>query len=377
MSSRYDDIIQIGGKPALLFIPDISGFTKFIHNTDVIHSTHIISELIELIIDSVALDLKAIEIEGDAVFFYREGPPPTWPELQEMTFTVFTIFKKQLKRYETDRVCSCGACTTANELTLKFFIHYGPVLFREIRGLNSLMGPDVTVAHRLMKNDVPSDEYILVTDDVLAAIEKNHGLPEEARSLSSGEASYESIGEVRYRFLEFDVNQLDLSLKQEKRKVKLSDAPLTVERTIRAPLERIRRNFLTLGFKKHWQPSIDIKYDDTKISRVGTPHICVTPLGDVNFETYDVKDGNDSFSFSEFAEGAKVVPPSYTIFSVSPTDEEGVYKISQESHIQPGKWIQNVFIRFLKGKFLQTSTEGLDKFIELTEKDEIEVEAYI
>ena len=35
----------------LLFIPDISGFTQFITSTEISHSHHIITELINLIID--------------------------------------------------------------------------------------------------------------------------------------------------------------------------------------------------------------------------------------------------------------------------------------------------------------------------------------
>jgi len=53
---------------ALFFIPDISGYTKFINETEINHSTHIITELLEIIISSNILDLKVSEIEGDAVF---------------------------------------------------------------------------------------------------------------------------------------------------------------------------------------------------------------------------------------------------------------------------------------------------------------------
>ena len=53
---------------SLLFVPDITGFTKFVNNTEIDHSQHIISELLENIIDSNQLDLEVSEIEGDAVF---------------------------------------------------------------------------------------------------------------------------------------------------------------------------------------------------------------------------------------------------------------------------------------------------------------------
>ena len=40
-------------KPALLFIPDISGFTQFVKATDVAHSQHIIEELLEKLIEQM------------------------------------------------------------------------------------------------------------------------------------------------------------------------------------------------------------------------------------------------------------------------------------------------------------------------------------
>ena len=35
-----------------IFIPDITGFTSFVNQTEIEHSQHIISELLEVIIDS-------------------------------------------------------------------------------------------------------------------------------------------------------------------------------------------------------------------------------------------------------------------------------------------------------------------------------------
>ena len=58
-------------QPALLFMPDISGFTQFVSETEVLHSQHIVQELLEIIIDSNHLNLQVSEIEGDAIFFYR------------------------------------------------------------------------------------------------------------------------------------------------------------------------------------------------------------------------------------------------------------------------------------------------------------------
>ena len=59
----------------LIFIPDISGFTRFVNQTEIEHSRYIIEELLETIINSNQLGLKVSEIEGDAILFYKFGDP--------------------------------------------------------------------------------------------------------------------------------------------------------------------------------------------------------------------------------------------------------------------------------------------------------------
>ena len=60
----------------LIFIPDISGFTRFVNETEIEHSRFIIEDLLETIINSNQLGLQISEIEGDAILFYKFGDPP-------------------------------------------------------------------------------------------------------------------------------------------------------------------------------------------------------------------------------------------------------------------------------------------------------------
>ena len=64
-------------QPALILIPDISGFTEYMSNSDLIHCRYIIAELLEVILNSNTLGLSVSELEGDAVLFYKFGKPPT------------------------------------------------------------------------------------------------------------------------------------------------------------------------------------------------------------------------------------------------------------------------------------------------------------
>jgi hypothetical protein len=60
----------------LIFIPDISGFTRFVNEVEIDHSRHIIQELLEVIINSNKIGLEVSEIEGDAILFYKYGDSP-------------------------------------------------------------------------------------------------------------------------------------------------------------------------------------------------------------------------------------------------------------------------------------------------------------
>ncbi|MCZ6899691.1 MAG: DUF2652 domain-containing protein, partial [Bacteroidetes bacterium] len=77
---------------SFLFIPDINGFTEFVLRTEIEHSQHIISELLENILDSNQIGMELSEIEGDAVLFYKYQDVPSMEEIIEQTKQMFLNF---------------------------------------------------------------------------------------------------------------------------------------------------------------------------------------------------------------------------------------------------------------------------------------------
>jgi hypothetical protein len=57
---------------SLLFLPEISGFTEFVQTTEVEHSQHVISELLEILIAANTEELQLAEIEVDSFFFTKK-----------------------------------------------------------------------------------------------------------------------------------------------------------------------------------------------------------------------------------------------------------------------------------------------------------------
>jgi hypothetical protein len=147
----------------LLFIPDISGFTRFVNETDIAHSRLIIQELLDTLINANQMGLEVSEIEGDAILFYKFGASPDLEALYQQVAEMFCAFHRHLMAYEHRRYCQCQACLSAIHLTLKVITHYGEFTSYHVKHFNKLIGKDIIVAHQLLKNDIDQHEYWLLT----------------------------------------------------------------------------------------------------------------------------------------------------------------------------------------------------------------------
>jgi len=186
---------------ALIFIPDISGFTKFVTDCKIDHSNHIISNLINIILNSNLLGLKVSEIEGDAVLFYSKGTPPTKEEIIQQSKRMFINFHTNLKAMESNFFCKCGSCTTASNLTIKFIAHYGICKEVPIHNSTKLIGSDVIIAHRLLKNNVPESEYILLSEKYLKSQQSKSTTEEDWVDIKSNIENIEDFGEIRTKYI--------------------------------------------------------------------------------------------------------------------------------------------------------------------------------
>src|SRR5258707_537881 len=150
----------------LLFIPDISGFTRFVNETEIDHSRLIIQELLEILINANETGLEISEIEGDAILFYKFGGIPDLGALYKQVEKMFCEFHRYLIAYDRHRFCQCKACVSAVGLTLKVVTHYGEFTGYNVKNFNKLIGKDIIVAHQLLKNDIEQHEYWLLTNSL-------------------------------------------------------------------------------------------------------------------------------------------------------------------------------------------------------------------
>ena len=264
--------------PTLLFVPDISGFTRFVTDTEISHSQHIIQELLEAIIDANQIDLEVSEIEGDAVLFYRHGASPTAQQLLDQVEKMYIQFHAHLKVYESKRICQCGACSTANELKLKFFVHYGDIGLNQVKEHKKLFGREVIVVHRLMKNDVPIEEYLLFTHDLASSMDDAQQINEIGWSAPiAGNGEYD-FGTIDYCYLA--LNNLhsrvpepeleDFSLQGPVRR--LTGATIDIN----APLDLVFDVLSDLAIRHEWLAGLkDSDQLNSRITQNGSTHRCV------------------------------------------------------------------------------------------------------
>jgi len=160
-------------KPLLLVMIDISGYTQFIQHRKVaiLHAESIISALLESVIENAEHPLTLNKLEGDAALLYahyQKGEEQAAVEdVLKQVMTFFDTFNDTHRALfdQLEGGCPCDACTHIHQLKLKSFIVMDEnIVVKQLRGFTELAGEAVILIHRMMKNSIKQDEYLLVED---------------------------------------------------------------------------------------------------------------------------------------------------------------------------------------------------------------------
>lgn len=184
----------------LLIIADISGYTNFMlsNKNSLAKSSRVISELLLSVIEHLELHLSIAKIEGDAIFLYaKKENDKDWEKLHESLgeklVGFFTAFRKKVNDLKHSVLCEGGVCNAIDSLAVKIIVHIGTAEEVEIGEFKELAGIDVIIVHRLLKNSIPADEYILLTESAC----KEMKFP-EIICLEVGRDYYDKIGDIDY-----------------------------------------------------------------------------------------------------------------------------------------------------------------------------------
>lgn len=192
--------------PTFFCVPDITGFTKFISTADIDFSTEVIPAILRKIIDANLLKMNVAEVEGDAIFFYKNGRLPSVVSVAKQCVHIYETFVHFIEKLKISRPEKYEKYLSNNQLGLKIIIHYGYSHQVKIKGRLKLLGEDVIIAHKLLKNNIPESNYILLTDKYISKIKTSKQLHNyfHWEELFEGIEEYDHIGKVSYKYLSLD-----------------------------------------------------------------------------------------------------------------------------------------------------------------------------
>jgi len=182
----------------MIALVDISGYTRFVvaHRKAQTHAQMIVGALLEALVAQIPDCLEVAEIEGDAILLYGRRLPgddrAAAIERGECFLRLFRTFSATVEELAASAICRCPACANIDSLRIKIIVHSGQGVVSRIGRFTKVFGIDPVIAHRLLKNSVDSDEYLLLTDEARDDV----AFPPEL-VFETGEEHYDSIGTVR------------------------------------------------------------------------------------------------------------------------------------------------------------------------------------
>jgi uncharacterized protein YndB with AHSA1/START domain len=218
-----------------LVLADISGYTHYLAGVELDHAHEVLTELLETIVGSFRALLTISKLEGDAVFAYVPSETIVRGEtLFELVETTYAAFRDRMEGIRRRTTCTCNACRAIPSLDLKFIVHHGEYMLQTIAGIHELVGSDVNLIHRLLKNHVGDatgwKAYALITNPALERL----GLPCDRSLLHVASETYEHLGEVdTYSLNLLDRYQARLAARREV--LEPAEADFVVREDLEAP----------------------------------------------------------------------------------------------------------------------------------------------
>ena len=268
-----------------LVLADISGYTAYLAGVELEHSHDILADLLGIVTDGLCPPLRLVKLEGDAVFCISpEQEPIDGVTLLDAIGSTYIAFARRRRTVALSSSCECDACRRTPELDLKFCVHCGSFVEHDVAGSRELVGSDVVVAHRLLKNTVAETRglsgYALVSDACTDALGLSGLVPHVER--------YDDVGDV-------SCGLLDLSARwraeetTRRNVVAREDAALLFEADIGAPPQQVWTAMTDPAHGMRWRVGVDdIQEQNPSSGRgVGTVTHCVHGRTTIDQEIVD------------------------------------------------------------------------------------------
>jgi Protein of unknown function (DUF2652)/Polyketide cyclase / dehydrase and lipid transport len=246
---------MLQAEPTWLLIADISGYTSYLASVELDHAQDILADLIGTVVTSLRPGFRLAKLEGDAAFVAAPADKLDGSLLLDTIERCYFGFRRRRRDVRQATSCDCNACTRIPDLNLKFVVHHGMALRQRVAGSEELLGSDVIVVHRLLKNEVVErlgiGAYALITQ---AAIDVMAVAP-EALGMAPLVEAYEHVGEIATW-----IHDLERRWQEEESRqrvyVSADDAAFAVSIQTSAP-PQVAWEFLTVpGRRAGWQTGV-------------------------------------------------------------------------------------------------------------------------
>lgn len=227
-------------------IADVSGYTRYLGGVELDHAQDILADLLGAVVTNTSV-MKTAKLEGDAVFCHAAAGDLDGAALVDTIESCYFAFTKRRRTIAHLTTCLCNACTKLDALDLKFVVHCGQYAAHVVAGREEVVGYDVVLVHRLLKNQVAdaigTRGYALFT---MPAIEEL-GLHQFAQGLAPLQVDVDGAA--------IDVRVFDLAARwtelQRTRRV-VDDPEVEVCAEVEAPPAEIWRIMSSAAERPNW-----------------------------------------------------------------------------------------------------------------------------
>ena len=192
VTPRYErcsinESLRQGRYVGTIVLADISGYTSFLDSVRLAHQDDafadgqipdayaMMSSFLEGIASVIDPPFNVVKFEGDAAF--AVAPDDITPRGVPMLDLISKCYEDFVDRRSAAGLiwtCTCNACSRRETLDLKFVVHHGEYFVQAVGSQIEVVGPDVNIAHRLLKNAaaelVGSLGYSLFTEATTEAL---------------------------------------------------------------------------------------------------------------------------------------------------------------------------------------------------------------
>jgi uncharacterized protein YndB with AHSA1/START domain/class 3 adenylate cyclase len=184
-------------EPICLLIADISGYTEYLSTVEIDHAQDILADLIGTVVTGLRPQFRLAKLEGDAAFCFAPAEQVDGSMLLDTIEHCYFGFRRRRRDVRQATSCECNACMRIPDLNLKFVVHHGLALRQKMAGREELLGSDVIVVHRLLKNDIVEKlkipAYVALTDQLVQQM----SIDPVALHMVEHSETYDHIGEIK------------------------------------------------------------------------------------------------------------------------------------------------------------------------------------